>query len=94
MSQSNEIESVTNRVETALRTALSPSELEVHDDSHKHHGHAGAIPGKTTHLRIHVVAEALRGLSRVERHRRINALLSGEIALGLHALQIDARAPD
>jgi BolA family transcriptional regulator, general stress-responsive regulator len=84
---------VTERVEATLRQALSPERLEVHDDSHRHHGHAGSVPGKTTHLRIVVVAEAMRGLSRVERHRRMNALLAPEIALGLHALQIEAKAP-
>ncbi len=84
---------VTERIAARLRAALSPDQIEVHDDSHKHAGHAGAVPGKTTHVRILVTAEALRGLSRLERHRRINALLQPEIDDGLHALQILARAP-
>ena len=84
---------VRQRIEARLRAALAPDAIEVHDDSHKHAGHAGAVPGKTTHVRIVVTAEALRGLSRLERHRRINALLQPEIDAGLHALQILARAP-
>lgn len=86
-------DTVTTRVEALLRDALAPSELEIHDDSHRHEGHRGAIPGKTTHLRIVVVSEKLRGLSRIERHRRVNELLAPEIAAGLHALQIQAKAP-
>jgi BolA protein len=84
---------VTKRIEARLRAALDPQEIAVHDDSHKHAGHAGAVPGKTTHVRIIVAAERLRGLSRLERHRQINALLQPEIDAGLHALQIIARAP-
>jgi BolA family transcriptional regulator, general stress-responsive regulator len=84
---------VTRRIEATLRAALDPTRLEVIDDSHKHAGHAGAVPGKTTHVRIIVDAEEMRGLSRVERHRRINALLRSEIDQGLHALQILAGAP-
>jgi BolA family transcriptional regulator, general stress-responsive regulator len=86
-------DAVTRRIEARLRAALDPVLVEVHDDSHKHAGHAGAVPGRTTHVRIAVTAEAMRGLSRLERHRRINALLQPEIEAGLHALQILARAP-
>jgi len=86
-------DSVTARVEALLRDALAPARLEIHDDSHRHEGHRGAVPGKTTHLRIVIVSEQLRGLSRIERHRRVNALLAPEIAAGLHALQIEAKAP-
>lgn len=84
---------VTRRIEARLRAGLDAQEIEVHDDSHKHAGHAGAVPGKTTHVRVYVTAESLRGLSRLERHRRVNALLQPEIDAGLHALQIVARAP-
>lgn len=84
---------VTERIAAKLRAALAADQIEVHDDSHKHAGHAGAVPGKTTHVRIVVTAESLRGLSRLDRHRRINALLQPEIDAGLHALQIVARAP-
>jgi BolA protein len=72
---------------------LSPARLEVIDESGMHAGHAGAVPGKVTHVRIIVEAEAFRGKSRIERHRAVNELLRGEIAAGLHALAIDARAP-
>ncbi|MCC6949640.1 MAG: BolA family transcriptional regulator [Bradyrhizobiaceae bacterium] len=83
----------TDRIRNALAGALHPARLEVLDESGKHVGHAGAIPGKTTHIRIIVESEAFRGKSRIDRHRMVNDLLKGEIADGLHALAIEAHAP-
>jgi BolA protein len=83
----------TDRIHDLLGRALAPARLEVIDESGKHAGHAGAVPGKTTHVRVVIEADAFRGLNRVERHRKVNALLAGEIAAGLHALAIEARAP-
>ena len=81
------------RIRNTVATALSPTRLEVVDESGLHAGHAGAIPGKTTHVRLVVEAEAFRGKSRIECHRAVNELLRDEIAAGLHALAIEARAP-
>jgi len=81
------------RIRNDLTTALQPSRLEVIDESGLHAGHAGAVPGKTTHVRVVVEAEAFRGKSRIDSHRMVNELLKSEIAAGLHALAIEARAP-
>jgi BolA protein len=83
----------TERIHDLLALALRPVRLEVIDESGKHAGHAGAVPGKTTHVRVVIAADAFRGLNRLERHRKVNALLAGEIAAGLHALAIEAKAP-
>ncbi|MCK0208253.1 BolA family transcriptional regulator [Starkeya koreensis] len=80
------------RIRTALGE-LSPSRLELEDESHRHEGHGGHRPGQLTHLRVRIEAEAFRGQSRLARHRAVNALLAGEIARGLHALAIEAKAP-
>ena len=77
-----------------LSTAFAPQSLDVVDESHQHAGHAGARPGGQTHFRVHIVAEAFRGKSRIERHRMINQALSSELAGGVHALAIHASAPD
>lgn len=81
------------RIRNELATALQPARLEVIDESGLHAGHAGAVPGKITHVRIVVEAEAFRGKSRIDSHRMVNELLKSEIAAGLHALAIEARAP-
>jgi BolA family transcriptional regulator, general stress-responsive regulator len=76
-----------------LTEAFNPESLRVVDESHQHAGHAGHRPGGETHFRVYIVAEAFRGKSRIERHRMINATLSGELAGGVHALAIHAAAP-
>ncbi|MGZ5844387.1 MAG: BolA family protein, partial [Xanthobacteraceae bacterium] len=43
--------------------------------------------------RVHIVSEAFRGKSRLERHRMINATLDSELQGGVHALAIHASAP-
>lgn len=81
------------RIRNSLTAALSPALLEVIDESGLHAGHAGAVPGKTTHVRVIVESGVFRGKSRIECHRIVNDLLKSEIADGLHALAIEARAP-
>ena len=82
-----------DRMRTALET-LSPVELDILDESEKHRGHGGWREGGETHYRIRIRAAALNGASRVESHRRINALLAAEFASGLHALALDAKGID
>lgn len=81
-----------DRIRTTLTGALAPGQIEVIDESGKHAGHAGAVPGKTTHVRVKILSDAFKGKSRVERHRMVNELLASEIAAGLHALAIEAHS--
>src|SRR5262245_42196962 len=76
-----------------LSQAFAPQRLEVVDESHQHEGHAGHRPGGETHFRLYIVSEAFQGKSRIERHRMVNELLSGELKGGVHALAIHASAP-
>ena len=76
-----------------LREAFSPESLDVTDESHLHEGHAGHRPGGETHFRVYIVSPSFEGKSRIERHRMINATLSGELAGSVHALAIKAQAP-
>jgi len=76
-----------------LTEAFAPVALEVVDESDRHKGHPGARPGGATHFRVKITADAFRGKGRVEAHRLVYAALAGEIAEGLHALAIEAKAP-
>jgi BolA protein len=76
-----------------LTEAFAPESLRVEDESNRHAGHAGSRPSGETHYRIHIVSDAFRGKSRVERHRAVNAALAQELAGGVHALAIHAAAP-
>lgn len=80
------------RLADALRAALAPTALDVVDDSHLHAGHAGAREGR--HFTVRIVAVAFAGRSRVARHRLVYDAARSLIAEGIHALAIEARAPD
>lgn len=80
------------RITETLTRAFRPVSLEVVDESAHHKGHAGWREGGETHFRVRIVADAFRGKSRVEVHRMINAALAAELAGGVHALAIEARA--
>jgi BolA family transcriptional regulator, general stress-responsive regulator len=76
-----------------LNEAFTPESLNVVDESHQHAGHAGAQPGGETHFRVYIVSQAFKGKTRIDRHRMINAILSDDLAAGVHALAIHAQAP-
>lgn len=79
-------------IDSRLRAALAPSTLAVQDDSHLHAGHAGAREGG--HYSVLIVSERFQGLARVARHRLVYHSLGELMQQGIHALAIDARAPD
>jgi BolA protein len=80
------------RLSATLAAALSPSVLEVQDDSHLHAGHAGAREGR--HFTVRITSSAFAGLSRVARHRLVYDAARALIAEGIHAMAIEARTPD
>jgi len=79
-------------IETRLRGALTPTRLEVEDDSAQHAGHAGAREGR--HFTVRITSPRFAGLSRVARHRLVYDSLGPLGAQGVHALAIVAQAPD
>ena len=79
-------------IEQRLRESLAPSELSLQDDSHQHAGHAGAKEGG--HYSLRIVSSRFIGLGRVARHRLVYHCLAELMQQGIHALVIDARAPD
>jgi BolA protein len=83
-----------DRIRTALQSALSPTALQVVDDSAQHAGHAGAREGGQTHYSVLVVSPQFQGLGRVARHRLVNAALADEFEGGLHALSLILRTPE
>ena len=50
---------------------FTPSFLEVHDDSLKHAGHAGARPNGGSHFSVLIVSDDFEGKTLIERHRLI-----------------------
>ena len=84
----------TDRIAALLQQHFSPDLLRIEDESGRHAGHAGAAPGGETHYRVIVVSAAFRGESRVDRSRRVHAVLGEEFSAGLHALALTLRTPE
>lgn len=80
-------------IRTRLMHELAPEALDVEDESHAHAGHAGARDGRG-HFRVRIVAAAFAGLPLLARHRRVYAALGELMQTDIHALALDARAPD
>ena len=78
------------RVKARLVEHLSPTILEVSNESSMHNVPAGS----ETHLKVLVVSAAFAGRSSVERHRLVYDALGGEFRDGLHALSVTSRSPE
>lgn len=86
------------RIFNALQV-LNPMELIVENESHLH----GFSRGEDSHFKVLIVSEAFEGMSRIERHQKVNALLEEELKGGglkspsqiqaLHALTLRTLTP-
>jgi BolA family transcriptional regulator, general stress-responsive regulator len=84
-------------VEKAMRerlAALHPVALDLRDESAQHAGHAGARPSGGSHWQLTIVSEAFRGKSPVARHRMVYEALGDLMKRDIHALRIEASAPE
>ena len=85
---------VAESIRSKLDQAFAPQRLEIHDDSAKHSGHAGAREGGESHFSVLVVSVHFEGLNRVARQRLINTTLAEELAGPVHALSLQTLTPD
>jgi BolA protein len=76
-------------IKTRLQV-LSPTELEIQDDSALHAGHKGN--GGGGHFNLKIVSAEFNGKSQVARHRVIYQLMNDLIPHQIHALSIHAIA--
>jgi len=77
-------------IEAKVGAALSPTHLEVVNESHKHN----VPPGSEMHFKLVVVADAFAGRPRLDRHRLLNHLLADELRAGIHALALQTFTPE
>jgi BolA protein len=76
-----------------LNSALSPTAIELIDDSEQHRGHGGYNPDGESHFTLHIESAAFAGRSRVQRQRMVYAALCDLMQARVHALSIRATAP-
>jgi BolA protein len=73
--------------------SLSPTKVELIDDSEKHRGHGGYNPAGESHFTLIIESAAFQGKSRVERQRLVHAALGDLVGERVHALSVRATAP-
>ena len=76
-----------------LGSALSPTKIQLRDDSEAHRGHGGFNPAGESHFTLIIESPAFVGKSRVERQRLVYAALAELMDERVHALSIRATAP-
>ncbi|GAA0634797.1 BolA family transcriptional regulator [Sphingomonas ursincola] len=82
-----------HEIETRLMAALSPTRLDVINDSAKHSGHMGDDGSGESHFTVEIESAEFAGKSRLERQRMVNRALGELPGQKVHALAIKARAP-
>lgn len=76
-----------------LDSALSPSLLDLVNDSASHRGHAGDDGSGESHFSLTIESPLFAGLNRVQRQRAVYAALGDIMVDKVHALSIRATAP-
>jgi BolA protein len=76
-----------------LHSTLSPTAVELIDDSEQHRGHGGYNPAGESHFTLKIESPAFAGKNRVERQRMIYAALGDLMGARVHALSIRASVP-
>ncbi|MFW5452538.1 BolA/IbaG family iron-sulfur metabolism protein [Thioalkalivibrio sulfidiphilus] len=77
-------------IERKLREAFDPVHLEVINESGNHN----VPPGSESHFKVTIASQAFEGERLVGRHRKVNAVLSEELAGRIHALALHTLTPD
>ncbi len=73
-------------IETLLREQLSPTHLEIEDNSDEHAGHQSA--GGAGHFTIHIGTPSFEGKSLIQKHRLVYQALDSLMQSEIHALSI------
>ncbi|WP_206367464.1 BolA family protein [Sphingomonas sinipercae] len=84
---------VAREMHRRLIQALSPTRIELTDDSEKHRGHGGYNPAGESHFSLLIESPAFAGQSRVQRQRLVHNALGDLLHERVHALSIKASAP-
>lgn len=82
-------QSMAERVESKLRTALTPTHLEVINESHQH----SSGPGAESHFKVIVVSPLFEGKNLIEQQRLVYSALAEELKAAIHALTLKTVPP-
>ena len=82
-------QSMAERVESKLRAALTPTHLEVINESHQH----SSGPGAESHFKVIVVSPLFEGKNLIEQQRLVYSVLAEELKAAIHALTLKTVPP-
>jgi BolA protein len=88
----SEPESRRDRIHAILQQRFKPLHLELHDESERHVGHAGATSGGG-HYRAVIVSARFEGRSRLDQHRMVHEALGELLGSEIHALGLRTCSP-
>lgn len=81
---------ITAKLETMLQTSLSPTVLEIRNESYKHKGPKDA----ESHFQVIIVSDQFEGLPLLKRHRLVHQACADLLETQtIHALSIVAKTP-
>jgi len=83
---------IKEKIEKKITASLTPVHLSIIDETWKHAGHAGAVPGKG-HFILHAVSDKFEGISLLNRNRLVFDILKEEMGTEIHALTVRAQTP-
>jgi BolA protein len=82
---------VQDTIEQKILTALTPSYLDVTNESHMHN----VPPGSELHFKLVIVSSDFENLPLVQRHQKVNGILAKELKDDIHALSMQTHtAPE
>lgn len=84
---------ISELIKQKLEEGLSPTHLEIINESHLHEGHAGDDGSGQTHFKLIVVSNAFGECSRIQRQRQVNTLINDLFSQGLHAVSMRTYTP-
>lgn len=92
----NCLRSTESIIREKLTQALSPSVLEIYNDSHLHKYHTPMKNNTNieSHFRIIIISDIFKGHGYLERHKMVYKLLEKELKNGIHALQLYTKTQD
>lgn len=77
-----------DKIKERILQAFDDAAIEISDQSEAHASHKGSTGGG--HYVVVIKSNHFKGLSRIERHRRVYALFEHDFAEHIHALSIKA----
>lgn len=86
-----------NRIRHIMEEKFHPAHVEIIDQSERHKHHKEQLRGPQsrgeTHFMLKIISPSFEGMRRIDRSRKVHALLAQEFDGGLHALSLSLLTP-